>query len=96
MSKGTTHPGISPDLQIRPAEALVDAPVSIRVNGSPAGQQVTLRAEMANYLGCTWESQATFVTDRQGCVDVATQIPVTGAYDRPDTMGPFWSMTPGG
>lgn len=94
MNNSTGRTRMLPDLEIRLAEALVDAPVSIRLNGFPAGQQVTLRAEMANYLGCTWESQATFVADRQECVDVATQRPVTGTYDRPDPMGLFWSMTP--
>jgi hypothetical protein len=72
---GTGRTRMLPDLEIWLAEALVDAPVSIRLNGFPAGQQVTLRAEMANYPGCTWESQATFVADRQECVDVATQRP---------------------
>jgi dienelactone hydrolase len=83
-----------PDLEIQPSEALVDAPVSIRLKGLLAEQQVTLRAQMADYLGCTWASQATFVADRQGCVDVANQRPVAGTYEQPDPMGLFWSMTP--
>ena len=81
-------------LEIHPADALVDAPVSIRLSGFPAGQHVTLHAEMPNYLGCTWTSHATFVADQQGCVDVGMQCPVAGTYDRPDPMGLFWSMTP--
>jgi dienelactone hydrolase len=81
-------------LEIHPADALVDAPVSIRLSGFPAGQRVTLHAEMPNYLGCTWTSHAAFVSDPQGCVDVGLQCPVAGTYERPDPMGLFWSMTP--
>jgi hypothetical protein len=81
-------------LEVHPADALVDAPVSIRLSGFPVGQQVTLRAEMPNYLGCTWTSQATFLSDQQGCVDVGMQYPVVGTYEQPDPMGLFWSMTP--
>jgi len=94
MNKGADHVGTSPHIKIQPTEALVDAPVSIQVSGFPAGQQVTLRAQMANYLGCTWESRATFSADAQGCVDVSTQSPVDGTYEQLDPMGLFWSMAP--
>ena len=94
MSKGTAHAEMLPDLEIQPTDALVDATVSIRLRGLIAEQQVTLRAEMADYLGCAWASRATFVADRHGCVDVANQRPVAGTYDRPDPMGLFWSMMP--
>jgi len=94
MSKGTAHAEMLPDLEIQPTDALVDATVSIRLRGLIAEQQVTLRAEMADYLGCAWASRATFVADRHGFVDVANQRPVAGTYDRPDPMGLFWSMMP--
>src|SRR5262245_15537336 len=94
MSKGADHAGTSPHIKIQPTEALVDAPVSIRLRGFPAGQQVTLRAQMANYLGCAWESRATFSADAQGCVDVSTQRPGDGTYEQLDPMGLFWSMVP--
>jgi acetyl esterase/lipase len=84
----------SPHLEIQPVDALIDAPVFIRLSGFPAGQKVTLHAQMPNYLGCAWTSHAAFVTDAQGCVDVGTQRPVVGTYELPDSMGLFWSMTP--
>jgi Acyl-CoA thioester hydrolase/BAAT N-terminal region len=86
--------GFTPLLEIHPADALIDAPVSIELNGFPASQQVTLRAQMPNYLGCTWTSHAAFVADARGCVDVGMQKPVAGTYERVDPMGLFWSMTP--
>lgn len=94
MSKSTARAEMLPNLEIQPTDALIDAPVSIRLTGLLAEQQVTLCAEMANYLGCTWASQATFVADQHGCVDVADQRPIAGTYEQPDAMGLFWSMTP--
>ena len=94
MSNSTARAEMLPKLEIQPTDALIDAPVSIQLTGLLAEQQVTLRAEMANYLGCTWASQATFVADQHGCVDVADQRPIAGTYKQPDAMGLFWSMTP--
>jgi hypothetical protein len=53
-----------------------------------------VRAQMADYLGCSWASQATLVADRDGFVKIANQKPVAGSYGQPDSMGLFWSMTP--
>jgi dienelactone hydrolase len=94
MSKDTGHPGTSLRIEIAPTDALVDAPVSIRLDGFPAGQPVTVRAQMAQYLGYTWESRATFHADAQGRVDVSTQRPADGTYELCDPMGLFWSMAP--
>lgn len=94
MSKGADYTGTLPHIKIQPTEALVDTPVSIRLSGFPASQQVMVRAWMANYLGCTWESYATFIADTQGGVDVSTQRPVHGTYEQPNPMGLFWSMVP--
>jgi dienelactone hydrolase len=94
MSKDAGHPGTSPHIEIEPTDALVDALVTIRLDGFPAGQPVTVRAQMAQYLGYTWEFRATFRADAQGRVDVSTQRPVDGTYEQPDPMGLFWSMAP--
>jgi dienelactone hydrolase len=94
MSKVTGRPGTSPRIEIQPTDALVDTPVTIRLEGFPAGQQVMVRAHLVQYLGCPWESRATFRADAQGRVDVSTQRPVDGTYEQPDPMGLFWSMTP--
>jgi hypothetical protein len=36
---------------------------------------------MAQYLGYTWESRATFRVDAQGRVEVSTQRPADGTYE---------------
>ena len=94
MSNSTARAEMLPKLEIQPTDALIDAPVSIRLTGLLAEQQVTLCAEMESYLGCTWASEATFVADQHGCVDVADQRPIAGTYEQPDAMGLFCSMTP--
>src|SRR5215208_6195510 len=94
MSKDAGRPGTSPRIAIEPTDALVDALVTIRLDGFPAGQPVTIRAQMAHYLGYTWESRATFRADTQGRVDVSTQRPADGTYELLDPMGLFWSMAP--
>src|SRR5712691_11164952 len=94
MSKSRSHSGTSLQIQLRPTEALVDTPVAIQLSGFPAGQPVTVRAQMANYLNSTWESHATFIADARGGVDVSTQRPVHGTYEQLDPLGLFWSMVP--
>ena len=41
--------------------------------------------------GSRWQSQATFLADDNGGVDVARQAPVSGTYEGVSPMGLFWS-----
>ena len=86
-------------LTIEPANALLDEPVVIRMTGLGPGAQVTLRTTMTDHFGRRWQSEASFVADRAGGVDLATQASIAGSYVGVDPMGVFWSMTleaPGG
>jgi len=83
-------------IEIEPSDALVDEAVAVKVAGCPPGQPVSIRARMAGYLGCAWESRATFRADARGCADLATARPETGSYDGVDAMGLFWSMAADG
>ena len=69
MQVGSASDGRCPNLEIGPADALIDSLVSIRLSDLAAEQLVTLHAEMADYLNCVWASQASFVADRRmrGC-----------------------------
>lgn len=78
-----------PQMTVTPSTALPDETLSIRLSGLPAGQNVTLRAQMGD-----WRSEATFQASASGEVDVARQKPVAGSYDVADAMGLIWSMTP--
>lgn len=85
-----------PTLLAEPATALADEPVAIQVTGLEPGQTVTLRASLRDDYDRRWESEATFVADSDGTVDLATQAPSSGTYSTVDPMGLFWSMVPQG
>ncbi|MBI2703961.1 MAG: acyl-CoA thioesterase/BAAT N-terminal domain-containing protein [Actinobacteria bacterium] len=80
------------ELAIVPAEALIDEPVSLRVQGIGAGESVVLRASTVDVLGHRWKSEASFVADERGIVDTASMSPLDGTYDRVDASGWLWSM----
>jgi dienelactone hydrolase len=84
----TTHEQMAPQIEVQLVKALIDEPITIRLHGFTAHQQVTLRARM----GQDWRSYATFLTDAHGIVDIGIQQPLDGTYDRADAMGLFWSM----
>ena len=89
----------SPLLTVEPASALLDAPVVIRLTGLAPGARVTLTATMTDHFDQRWRSEATFVANRAGAVEVSSQAPVAGSYGGADPMGLFWSMAlevPGG
>jgi dienelactone hydrolase len=71
---------------------MVDEPLAIRLAGLEPGQHVTLRASQTDDLQRTWHSDATFVADGHGGVDVAAQAPISGTYTDADAMGLIWSM----
>src|SRR5579859_3509574 len=79
-------------LVVAPLDALVDEPLTIRLCGLQPGQSVKLRARARDTGEHAWASSASFVADSKGEVDLATQRPVAGSYQRVDPMGLFWSM----
>lgn len=85
---------VQSELLVRPARALNDQPVSIRLSGMDFGGQAVIRARLVDDFERTWESQATYVADTAGSIDVGAQPPLSGTYEGIDPMGLFWSMRP--
>lgn len=86
---------ITPAIYVDPASALVDQPFTITVSGLEPRGSVTLKASVTPRLGrSAWSSTATFVPDANGTIDLATQAPVSGSYDRADAAGLLWSLRP--
>lgn len=83
----------TPGISIAPARGLTDAPLAISLHGFPPGERVTLRASARDEQDRRWRSEAVFVADAEGRVDVATQTPLAGSYAVADALGPLWSMT---
>jgi hypothetical protein len=84
----TEHPSIT----ISPLTGRIDERLHIRVVGLVAGQQITLHAEQHDDQGNHWQAHADFKADEHEVVDLDTQQPLAGTYDRVDGMGLFWSM----
>jgi hypothetical protein len=78
--------------EIGPTRTLVDEPVIIRIVGAPIHQLVTIDARMRDQSGRQWTSNATFLVNADGSVDLDRQSPVSGTYTGVDPIGLFWSM----
>src|ERR1051326_9621007 len=73
---------------------MIDQPIAIQLSGFPPGEPVTIHAFSTPEDG-VWRSQASFLADANGCVDVTSQAPLVGSsYSAIDAMGLFWSMQP--
>jgi dienelactone hydrolase len=81
-------------LEVTPARAPIDEPAAIRATGLGPNERVTIRAELTDGGGQSWDSQADFVADAQGNVDASKQAPVAGSYKEVSAMGLIWSMMP--
>lgn len=79
---------------ITPNPAMTDETAEIRVTEVPAAAHVTIRAELVDGGGQAWASEAEFIADAQGTIEVAKQAPVKGSYRTSSAMGLIWSMRP--
>jgi pimeloyl-ACP methyl ester carboxylesterase len=82
-------------ITVTPAEALLDAPVSIRIYGLRSHEHATITASAVDAFRVTWFSRTTFVASSAGVVDTG-QRPVSGSYDDIDPMGVIDRMKPTG
>lgn len=98
---GATAMG-APALRIEPGPSALDGePRHVQVVGARPGARVTLSAERW-FAGLSVQrvgprlmrSQAVFVADRDGRVDLRTAAPLQGSYQGADARGLFWSMVP--
>jgi dienelactone hydrolase len=70
-------------------DVLLDELVTIVVTGLTPRSAVTIRARSGGQQ--PWASNATFVADESGKVDLAELAPTRGTYKNVDSMGLFWS-----
>lgn len=82
------------NLQILPSRVMVDESAVIRATGLQPNEHVVIQAELVDGRGENWSSQAEFVADTQGAVDVSKQAPVSGSYKEVSPMGLVWAMRP--
>ncbi len=77
---------------IDPAEPFIDDDVLVRLAGAPAGAEISLRAFTRDDAGRDWRSEATFLVDARGTVDLGVAAAMSGSYSGVAPMGIFWSM----
>jgi dienelactone hydrolase len=73
---------------------MVDEAAVIRASGLEPDEHITIKAELTDAASQSWSSQAEFVADAQGNVDLSRQAPVKGSYSEASAMGLVWSMMP--
>lgn len=83
-----------PRIELSADRIHLDGDLGIRLIGVEPGSEVTLAAELIDDRDTTWRSEARFVADWIGTVDVARDAPVSGAYTGVDPHGLLWSMAP--
>jgi dienelactone hydrolase len=77
-----------------PDHILVDESATIRVSGLQPNERVSIRAELVDGAGQRWASEADFIGDPQGAIDLSKQAPVKGSYHEVSPLGLVWSMKP--
>lgn len=79
-------------LQVSMLDSTVDQPLDICADGFAPGERVTIRlSSIEPHL--PWQSEAEFVADGAGVVDLSRDAPTRGSYEGADPMGLFWSMS---
>ncbi len=82
----------APRILAEPYAATIDVTRRIGLRGFAPGERVALTATLRQNDASTWRSEAVFVADAGGLVDVATAAPLAGTYAGASPMGLVWSM----
>src|SRR4030067_40983 len=71
---------------------MLNGEIAVCLEGVGPNSEVKLVATTQDEKGRRWKSEAIFVSDEAGRVDLRGAAPVEGAYQGVDPMGLFWSM----
>ncbi|MDO5604220.1 MAG: acyl-CoA thioesterase/bile acid-CoA:amino acid N-acyltransferase family protein [Paracoccus sp. (in: a-proteobacteria)] len=93
MDRSGTQPS-SPILLINPADGMIDVPRQISVSGLAPDELITISAHTPRSGGALWDSQARYMADAEGVVDLTRDAPVGGDYAEVAAMGLIWSQRP--
>ena len=81
-------------LEVAPSSVMVDETAVIHAGGFEPSEHVSIKAELVDGADQAWSSQAEFVADPKGNVDLTSQAPIKGSYHEVSSMGLVWSMMP--
>ncbi|HKN00779.1 MAG TPA: acyl-CoA thioesterase/BAAT N-terminal domain-containing protein [Candidatus Binataceae bacterium] len=79
------------NLQVSLLDSTVDQSLEIRASGLAPEERVTLRLSLLK-PHLPWQSEAKFVANDAGMIDLAHDAPARGSYEDADPMGLIWSM----
>jgi dienelactone hydrolase len=71
---------------------LADEAITLRLADLPPLAPIRVTCRTRDEMGRAWRSEATFVSDENGSLDVSATAPTSGSYAGVDRMGLFWSM----
>jgi pimeloyl-ACP methyl ester carboxylesterase len=77
-----------------PEPALLDQRIGILISGLNPNMRVRVTAKSQAQDSLWWRSDAVFIADSKGQVDLDHQSAQSGSYTGTDGMGLFWSMRP--
>lgn len=80
-------------LDVAPADDLIDVPRRIRVTGAAPGQDVEIVATTER-AGAPWRSRIVYRAGADGSVDLTRDAPLEGDYPGVSPMGLIWSQRP--
>lgn len=87
----TGDPGSSEiHLDVSPENALIDAPLSIRLTGLSEGDQATIWTSFTDTDDIRWLSYGQFQADDTGQIDPAEHAPLDGTYEGREPLGLLW------
>ena len=81
-------------LEISPKKIMVDEIATIRATGLNPNEAISIQGELIDGRDHRWTSEAKFIADSSGTVDVSKQAPVKGSYKEVSAMGLVWAMKP--
>lgn len=75
-------------ISIKPETALFDESVEISISNLPTNAKIKCEAMLKDENQQPWFiSHAIFKSDRNGCINITTQPPLSGTYSDIDPMG---------
>jgi acetyl esterase/lipase len=92
-TRGADRDRVKGSISVSPQAVLADQPVSVMVQGLPAGAGTTLTATATDTDGITWSATAQFKATSAGEVSLG-QPSVGGSYTGVNPMGLFTLMAP--
>jgi dipeptidyl aminopeptidase/acylaminoacyl peptidase len=81
-------------ISVNPAFALLDQRIGILISGLNPNSTVRVAAKSQAQDGLWWRSEAVFLANDRGQINLDRDSPQSGSYAGADAMGLFWSMRP--